>query len=107
MQNNDEESNDIYKPLQTNNLELNTIRSSNIKKEFGKMFKKLRKSKKITQEELAESLSIERTTVVNWETGKSFITDLSLIVDIHKITGIYIVEVLDMAVRKCIEKKRN
>jgi hypothetical protein len=28
-------------------------------------------------------------------------------VDIHKITGIYIVEVLDMAVRKCIEKKRN
>ena len=39
---------------------------------FGENLKKLRKSKKLSQEELAEKMKVSRQSVSKWETGLSF-----------------------------------
>lgn len=38
---------------------------------FGENLKKLRKSKKLSQEELAEKMQVSRQSVSKWETGVS------------------------------------
>lgn len=38
---------------------------------FGKRLREVRKSKKLTQKELAEQIGIKRNTYSDWETGKN------------------------------------
>lgn len=40
---------------------------------FGDNLRKLRKSKKLSQEELAEKMQVSRQSVSKWETGLSFL----------------------------------
>lgn len=59
-----------------------------IKKLLGKRIQEIRKSKKITQEFLAESIGIETTSMSNIERGKYYPTaeNLNKILDILKIS---------------------
>ena len=41
---------------------------------FGENLKLIRKSKKISQEELAETLGVSRHSVSKWETGENYPT---------------------------------
>ena len=60
---------------------------------IGKFIAKCRKTKKITQSELAEQLGITNRSVSNWETGKNM-PDLSLFKPLCEILGITINELL-------------
>ena len=48
---------------------------------FNERIKELRKERKLTQQELADFLNIDRTTVMKWETTKSE-TNFSMLVKI-------------------------
>ena len=60
---------------------------------IGKYIAKLRKEKKITQEELAEKLSVSSKSISRWETGRNM-PDLSLITPLCKELGTTINELL-------------
>lgn len=54
---------------------------------FGKTLKQLRTERRISQQKLAESLHLQRTTVTNYEAGNSFPT-LEVFVSIVKYFGV-------------------
>ncbi len=56
---------------------------------IGKFIAKLRKEKKLTQEELAEKLNVNSRTISRWETGNS-IPDISMFTNLSKILGVSI-----------------
>lgn len=60
---------------------------------IGKYIAKLRKEKKITQEELAEKLGVSSKSISRWETGRNM-PDLSLITSLCKELGTTINELL-------------
>ena len=57
---------------------------------LGKTLQDLRKNKNISQEEMADALSVSRQTISNWENSKSYPDILSLMTlcDIYKISYI-------------------
>ena len=60
---------------------------------IGTFLKKLRKEKGITQEQLAETLSVSGRTVSRWETGNNM-PDISILVDIADYYDISIPEII-------------
>ena len=62
----------------------------------GAVIRKLRESKKMTQEELAEMLFVSSKAVSKWETGQGF-PDVSLIEPLAKALGISVIELLSGA----------
>lgn len=50
-------------------------------KKFGEFLKKLRKEKGLTQEDLAEYLSVSRRTVSRWETGNN-LPDMDILIEL-------------------------
>ena len=67
-------------------------------KKIGQFIKELRKSKEITQEQLAETLNVSGRTVSRWETGNN-LPDISLLVGIA--------DFFDVDVRELIEGERK
>ncbi len=61
--------------------------------DIGKYLSELRKYYKITQEELAEKLSVSRQAVSKWETGTT-IPDIEMLMSLSEIYGISINEIL-------------
>ena len=57
------------------------------------IIKKLRESKKITQQQLADKLCVSDKTISKWETGKGF-PDITLIEPLASALGISIIELL-------------
>ena len=47
------------------------MKGANLMK-FGENLKKIRKNKKMSQEELAEKVNVSRQSVSKWETGESY-----------------------------------
>ena len=56
---------------------------------IGKFIAKIRKEKKLTQEELAEKLNVNSRTVSRWETGSS-IPDISMFTELSKVLEVSI-----------------
>lgn len=52
-----------------------------MEKPFVEVLKEYRKKKKLTQQQLADKLNIERQTISNWERSKSF-PNISLVNDL-------------------------
>ena len=63
-------------------------------RKIGGFLKELRKEKGLTQEQLAERLSVSNRTVSRWETGSN-LPDLSVLVDLTDFYGIGIHEIID------------
>ena len=59
----------------------------------GAVIRKLRETKKLTQEELAEKLYVSSKAVSKWETGQGF-PDISLLEPLAKALGISVIELL-------------
>ena len=59
----------------------------------GAVIRKLRESKKMTQEELAEKVFVSSKAVSKWETGQGF-PDVSLLEPLAKALGISVIELL-------------
>ena len=62
-------------------------------KKIGSFLKELRNEKNITQEQLAEYLSVSNRTVSRWETGSNM-PDISLLVEIAEYYGVSILEII-------------
>lgn len=62
-------------------------------KEFGKFIAKLRKEKKLTQEQLGEKLGVNSRTISRWENG-NYMPDISLFEDLSKELGVSVLELL-------------
>ncbi len=54
------------------------IEVKDVKKEIGELVKVIRKQRKISQNDLAQSLDVSRTTIQNLEQGKNFTVDTIL-----------------------------
>ncbi len=52
-----------------------TVEIQEVKLEVGQLLKSIRKKRKISQADLAESLDVSRTTIQNMELGKNFTID--------------------------------
>jgi len=52
--------------------------------DFGMQIKKLRSSRKLTQEQLAKKLNVSRQTISSWENNRN-LPDLGMVVQIAKI----------------------
>lgn len=63
-------------------------------KKIGGFLKKLRKEKKLTQEQLAEILSVSSRTVSRWETGTNM-PDLSILIQLAEFYDVEVKEILD------------
>lgn len=61
---------------------------------IGSFLKMLRKEKDLTQEQLAEQLSVSGRTVSRWETGSNM-PDISLLVEIAEFYDVSIPEIID------------
>ena len=59
----------------------------------GDVIKKLRESKKLTQEELAGKLFVTSKAISKWETGKGY-PDVSLLEPLAEALGISVIELL-------------
>lgn len=59
----------------------------------GSTIKNLRESKKLTQAQLAEIISVSDKAVSRWETGKGF-PDVSLLEPLSKVLGISVIELI-------------
>ena len=70
-------------------------------KEFGKFIARLRKDKKLTQEQLAEKLGVNSRTISRWENG-NYMPDISLFEVLGKELDISVLELLKC---KKIEKE--
>tara|TARA_B100000780_G_scaffold49548_1_gene30745 strand:- start:1065 stop:1334 length:270 start_codon:yes stop_codon:yes gene_type:complete len=55
-----------------------TPKIKDVKVAFGKLVKTFRKNKNLTQQELADELSLSRITIQNLESGKNFTIDTLL-----------------------------
>ena len=66
----------------------------NVKKQLGQRIKELRKSKKITQEQLAELICVEPTTISNIECGRNY-PDLATLENLLNVLGSNFQEVFD------------
>jgi len=64
-------------------LTFNFITIEELKKELGRLIKKMRKANSLTQEELAEKLSLSRLTIQKLESGKNFNIDTLLLIFQH------------------------
>lgn len=62
-------------------------------KEFGKFIAKLRKEKKLTQEQLGEKLGVNSRTISRWENG-NYMPDISLFEGIGKELDVSVLELL-------------
>ena len=60
---------------------------------IGKFISKLRKDKKLTQEELAEQLHISSKSISRWETGKCM-PDISLLIPLSEILDVSVNELI-------------
>lgn len=60
---------------------------------IGKFISKLRKEKKLTQEELAEKLKVSSKSISRWETGKCM-PDISLLIPLSEILGVSVNELI-------------
>lgn len=63
-------------------------------KKIGSFLKELRKTKNITQEQLAEQLNVSGRTVSRWETGTNM-PDISLLVEISELFDVSISEIIN------------
>ena len=63
-------------------------------KKSGSFLKELRKTKNITQEQLAEQLNVSGRTVSRWETGNNM-PDISLLVEISELFDVSISEIIN------------
>ena len=59
----------------------------------GAVIRRMRESKKMTQEELAEKIFVSSKAVSKWETGQGF-PDISLLEPLAKVLGISVIELL-------------
>jgi DNA-binding XRE family transcriptional regulator/desulfoferrodoxin (superoxide reductase-like protein) len=69
----------------------------------GSVIKKLRESKKMTQEELAEKIFVTGKAVSKWETGQGF-PDISLVEPLAKALDISVIELLS---GECIQNRNR
>ncbi len=69
----------------------------------GNVIKKLRESKKMTQEELAEKIFVTGKAVSKWETGQGF-PDISLVEPLAKALDISVIELLS---GECIQNRNR
>jgi len=60
-----------------------TAKIKDVKLEIGQLIKSMRKRNSISQQELAEKLSLSRVTIQNLESGKNFTIDTLLLVLQH------------------------
>jgi len=56
----------------------NTVEVKEVKQDIGLLVKTIRKKRKLTQIELANTLNVSRNTVQNLESGKNFTADTVL-----------------------------
>lgn len=68
-------------------------------KQIGKFISKLRKSKELTQNELADKLNISNKTVSKWETGEG-LPDISVLPEIAKVLGVTVDEILNAELKE-------
>ena len=68
-------------------------------KATGRFIAKLRKSKDLTQNELAEKLNISNKTVSKWETGEG-LPDVYVIGELAKILGVSVDEILNAELKE-------
>ncbi|MBQ9531307.1 MAG: helix-turn-helix transcriptional regulator [Eubacterium sp.] len=68
-------------------------------KRVGRFISKLRKSKDLTQNELAEKLSISNKTVSKWETGEG-LPDVSVLPELAQVLGVSIDEILNAELKE-------
>jgi len=64
-------------------MDFSPIRVYDVKKDLGSLIKKMRVKRKLTQEELAQSLNLSRITIQNIERGKNFTIDTYLLILQH------------------------
>ena len=69
----------------------------------GSVIRKLRESKKMTQEDLAEKIFVTSKAVSKWETGQGF-PDISLVEPLAKALDISVIELLS---GECIQNKNR
>lgn len=62
-------------PIIICNIMFKTIEIKEIKQEVGRLIKTIRKKRKLTQIEIANSLDVSRNTIQNLEAGKNFTID--------------------------------
>lgn len=72
----------------------------------GTVIRKLRESKKMTQEELAEKIFVSSKAVSKWETGKGF-PDISLLEPLANALGISVIELLSGEDIKNLNRSSN
>lgn len=74
---------------------------------FSEKLQHIRKSRGITQEELAEKLSVSRQAVAKWESGQSYpdISNLITISEIFRVTVDYLVKDQDECSHKIVDQK--
>ena len=68
-------------------------------KRIGKFISKLRKSKELTQNELADKLNISNKTISKWETGEG-LPDVSVLPELAKELGVTVDEILNAELRE-------
>ena len=68
-------------------------------REVGRFISKLRKSKDLTQNELAEKLNISNKTVSKWETGEG-LPDVSVLPELAKVLGVSVDEILNAELKE-------
>ena len=62
-------------------------------KKIGEVIAECRKNKKMTQQELADKLSVSNRTISNWENGK-YLPDYSVLIPLTEVLEITIVELI-------------
>lgn len=62
---------------------IETAKIKDVKLEIGQLIKSMRKRNSVSQQELAEKLSLSRVTIQNLESGKNFTIDTLLLVLQH------------------------
>lgn len=72
----------------------------------GKLISKLRKEKKLTQQELADKLAVSPKTISKWECGNG-LPDISYLKNISEIFEITIEELLEGEIKKGKQTKKN
>lgn len=77
---------------------------------FGEKIKKLRESKKITQQQMAESLNVSRQAISNWENDKN-LPDIEMLILISHIFNISLDELIlggnNMAEKLIADNRKN
>lgn len=82
------------------------MKSETIKMEFGKLFRIHRLKEKVAIDHLSKMIGVSTRTIMNWESGKTFIEDLSLICAIEKVMNASVPRLLEMAVKNVINRQK-